>query len=793
MPPSPSSQTSGKGLILSRRIISQGNKDLIELWLATDSGAVRLLTPPQSNVCFVKTVDYDKALHLIQAHNLAVKTEETTLKTLDQHTTVLLRSANERVQSALRRLASANALVLHEADIKSVDRFLMERFAYGTVAYTGQRTPQGVINARVKGTQFKPSLRSVSVDIECDENENLYSIAVVGDTCQQVLLNIENTQCPTTSTDTFQCYCFDSEKATLAAFETLINATDPDVILGWNIKQFDFAVLSRIAARHNMQLKLGRHGALLNVKAWSDSAQVTIDIPGRCIIDGIEALKTMTYTFERFSLDHVANVLLGTGKLISSDDQLGEIKALYHRDPLTLCQYNYQDCVLVNRIAQKTRMIDFLVLRGTLTGLDPGRPGGSVAAFINVYLPKLHRAGYVCGVRPDNGGLASPGGYVMPSRPGLYDNVLVLDFKSLYPSIIRTFLIDPLGLAEGLRDSTNTVEGYKGARFSRQFHFLPDIIANLWYQRDEAKREGDSARSQAIKIIMNSFYGVLGSGGCPFYDPRLASSITMRGHDIMQTTANWIRAEGYEVIYGDTDSIFVHIEKTCSTSTAKQTGEQLQELVNRKWQQELANNYNLECHLEIEFETHFSRFFMPTIRGSEEGSKKRYAGLVENDGKSELIFKGLESVRSDWTPLARQFQAHLFRQVFANRPVDDYIKSTLSALREGKLDDRLVYAKRLRKPLADYDRTQPPHVKAARQADARNADQAKPLRYQHRTTVRYIMTLSGPQVTEYVTSPIDYEHYVEKQIRPIAESILPLTGQQFEDINNHQMGLFDNS
>jgi DNA polymerase-2 len=95
----------------------------------------------------------------------------------------------------------------------------------------------------------------------------------------------------------------------------------------------------------------------------------------------------------------------------------------------------------------------------------------------------------------------------MDSKPGLYRHVLVLDFKSLYPSIIRTFCIDPMGLVEGLKHPDNAIPGFRGALFSRTRHFLPDLIATLWAARDRAKA-ASKRPLQAIKIIMNSFYGV---------------------------------------------------------------------------------------------------------------------------------------------------------------------------------------------------------------------------------------------------------------------------------------------
>jgi DNA polymerase-2 len=419
--------------------------------------------------------------------------------------------------------------------------------------------------------------------------------------------------------------------------------------------------------------------------------------------------------------------------------------------------------------------------------------GGSVAAFINLYLPKLHRAGYIAPNRPEDGGLASPGGYVMSSKPGLYKHVLVLDFKSLYPSIMRTFKIDPLGLVEGLLSPEQAIEGYRGAKFSRDKHFLPDIITSLWQQRDEAKKNQDAARSQAIKILMNSFYGVLGSGGCPFYDTRLASSITMRGHDIMLTTAKWIEQAGYQVIYGDTDSTFVWLDGEYSNQQAAQIGQSLAININQKWQQNILQDHNLHCDLEIEFETHYSQFLMPTIRGSELGSKKRYAGLKITTDGDELVFKGLETVRSDWTQLAKNFQLTLYKMVFGEQNVNAYLLQIIEDARSGKLDEQLVYHKRIRRKLELYVKNVPPHVKAARLADQQNKLLGKKLRYQHKSWISYVITINGPEPVEYLTSQIDYEHYVDKQIKPIAEGILPFIGLSFEDITSQQMGLFQTS
>jgi len=420
------------------------------------------------------------------------------------------------------------------------------------------------------------------------------------------------------------------------------------------------------------------------------------------------------------------------------------------------------------------------------------RAGGSVAAFTNLYLPQLHRGGYVAPNLPEGGGLASPGGYVMDSIPGLYRNVLVLDFKSLYPSIIRTFKIDPMGLIEGLANPEQSIPGFRGASFDRDKHYLPQIITDLWAQRDQAKRDDDKVRSQAIKIIMNSFYGVLGSGGCRFYDTRLASSITMRGHEIMQTTGRWIEEQGYDVIYGDTDSTFISLDDDLDAKQCNQIGDQLAEVINKKWVDRLADDYQLDCLLEMEFETHFSRFLMPTIRGSEAGSKKRYAGLIidPNTQYEKIVFKGLENVRTDWTELAKDFQAKLFEHVFHDEDPTELVKQVVGDTLAGKCDDKLSYRKQLRRQLDLYVKNVPPHVRAARIADQKNAELGKPLIYQNKGWVSYVMTTSGPEPLEYHSSQLDYDHYIEKQIKPIADAVLPFIGYNFDVITSSQIELF---
>ncbi len=212
---------------------------------------------------------------------------------------------------------------------------------------------------------------------------------------------------------------------------------------------------------------------------------------------------------------------------------------------------------------------------------------------------------------------------------------------------------------------------------------------------------------------------------------------------------------------------------------ARNTGAELAVGLNRWWHAEIAREFRLDSFLEIEFETLFLRFLMPTVRGEQTGSKKRYAGLVRSgDGGTEIIFKGLESVRTDWTALARRFQRELYRRIFLDLPFEEYVRETLTDLLAGKLDEELVYRKRLRRGVDEYTRNVPPHVQAARKL-------SKPGRW-----IRYVITAAGPEPVQGAIPKPDYEHYRERQLAPAANGILHFLDTSFEAITDAQLAIF---
>jgi len=781
-----------QGFVLTRHWRDTPAGTEVSFWLATDQGPRYIRLPVQTSVMFIPEA-HRKPLDWLLKGERDVELRPLQLCDFHHRPVLGLYTRQHRQLMDLEKRLRAAGVDVYEGDVRPPERYMMERFITAPVWFGGTPQATGVLSdAQMKpAPDYRPPLRLVSLDIETTAQGDLYSIALEGCGERQVyMLGPPN---KTDAVDFKLDYC-DSRAQLLERLNAWLATHDPDAIIGWNVVQFDLRVLHEHAQRLNVPLLLGRGEEAMSWREHGSRNHYFAAAPGRLIIDGIEALRSATWSFESFSLENVAQTLLGEGKDISTPYQrMDEINRMFAEDKPALARYNLKDCELVTRIFEKTELLKFLLERASVTGLPADRSGGSVAAFTHLYMPLMHRAGFVAPNLGDKPPQASPGGFVMDSRPGLYESVLVLDYKSLYPSIIRSFLIDPVGLIEGLKhpDDRESVEGFRGARFSRTRHCLPSIVARVAEGREAAKREHNAPLSQALKIIMNAFYGVLGSSGCRFFDTRLASSITLRGHQIMRQTRQLVEAQGYEVIYGDTDSTFVWLGRAHSQEDASRIGQALVTHVNDWWREHLSTEFGLQSALELQHETHFTRFLMPTIRGAEEGSKKRYAGLVmRSDGHEEMIYKGLETVRSDWSPLARQFQQELYRLIFDRKPhqayIRDYVRRTLS----GELDELLVYRKRLRRRLDDYERNVPPHVRAARLADDYNDRLGRPRQYQRGGWISYVISVNGPEPLEVRQAPIDYDHYVTRQLQPVADAILPFVNDDFSTLVGGQMGLF---
>ncbi len=724
-----------------------------------------------------------------------------------------------------RKYYEEQGIQTFEADIRPEERYLMERFIHGGIEFEGAcHSRDGVlqfVNPQIRKGDYPPLFSVLSLDIETGQEGQLYSIACdfKGPTGHKepvqhpkhingvVLMLDENAQQPAGPLgacmdagafgerkeieDVLPGHSFEllpegghlyrmpNEKALLKGFLNVMDVLDPDIIIGWHVIGFDLLFLGRKYRDWRVPFSIGRdHGPPRIQEARKGLFRA--DMCGRIVIDGPPALRAAFYSFDNFRLETVASALLGVGKDIGEEkDKVAEIERRFREDKRGLARYNLLDCRLVSDIFEKTGLIDLVHKRATISGLSMDRVGMSVAAFDYFMLPQIHRKGFVApNVRDVVSRGHAQGGWVFTKEPGFYEHVVVLDFKSLYPSIIRTFKIDPLSRLRADRDPLNTPMGIS---FSRSAHVLPGYIKTLMDKREQAKQDSDPHLSQAIKILMNSFYGVMGTAGCRFYHKDLPSAITGTGQWILKTTRNYLEQDGYEVIYGDTDSVFVCLKET-DLADCDGASEKLVSQTNGFITQKILDEFGLESQLEIEYEKHFLRFFLPAIRGGGSAAKKRYAGMITKDGKKELVLTGLEFVRSDWTRFARNFQYQLFQRIFRDQEVVEWTRKKVSDLKAHAYDNDLVYQKRLTKPPHEYTKLLPPHVKAVLLLGKEGAN---------RKESRYVMTLRGPVPVEQPHTDLDYHHYIEKQLKPIFDAVMVFFDLSFNDIiGGRQLSLF---
>jgi DNA polymerase-2 len=717
-----------------------------------------------------------------------------------------------RVRDALQQLG----IRTYEADLRVADQYRLERRIHGPVrirgeARRGRHVGRVFVDPEVEAGGWQPRLSVLSIDIETHvQTQTIRAIALSLQDPFRDEPAVEQVLFLGPELHRGGIECFSDERVLLENFRDRLTALDPDVITGWNVIDFDLQVLSDRFRRYGLPFTLGRSREAAVYLPQSGGRGSRVIIPGRQVWDGVRIVRASPDSFEDYSLETVAGAILGRGKRIEvreGEDRIGAIERLYREQPEELCAYCLEDARLVHGIMGRTGLFELTLRRCVLIGVAPDLAWTSIAAFEHLYTEALHQRGTVAptfGVDPlpMEG---APGGIILAPRPGVFDRVLVFDFQSLYPSIIRTFNIDPLSHMERRGDGApgdgkpgtagkleppeppaDPIRAPNGAAFAREPGILPELLDRFFEGRAEAQEAGDAVASFVYKIIMNSFYGVLGAGGCRFAGSELAGAITSFGQRILGWCKDYLEDLGYTVLYGDTDSLFVTVLAGTAAAEAGKAapalpleGREICSRVNQALNEYLLRSYAVEPRLTLKFEKRYDRFFLPPLRGGsgqgEKGRAKGYAGLLsasegaeatpsENqDIRSRIEVRGMEAVRRDWTDLAQDFQIRLLELLFLGRPLEEIqstIKELVATLYRGELDDKLVYRKALRKSISSYTRNTPPHVKAA----------ALLPRSEQRGLIRYLITREGPQPEGRITAPIDYDHYLERQLVPIASA-----------------------
>ncbi|MBT6995595.1 DNA polymerase II [Candidatus Woesearchaeota archaeon] len=723
---------------------------------------------------FIETKDQKKANKVTE-----YKIEETNLKNFEENDmSKILIDLPKEVPHTRSDLENAG-IKTYESDIKFQTKFLIDNKLQGSLEIEGdydlthETIDRIYKNPELKKTNYIPTnLKTFSFDIETDKKANIYCISAYSKNYKKSFIISKNKV-----KNSIIC---EDEKELLQEFQEELIKFDPDIITGWNVIDFDLKLLKEKFNKYKIPFILGRDNAPSKLRIESDFFRTSkADIPGRVVLDGLDLTKTSFIKLKNYKLDTAAKQLLGKGKLIDKlgSDKSKEIDRLYKEDKDSLIEYNLLDAELAYKIIYEADLLDLTIQRSLLTGMSLDRVNSSIASLDFLYLQRARENKLVCPSNMSGDREARiKGGYVMESKPGIYDNVIVLDFKSLYPSVIKTFNIDPSKYHE--EKQKGDIESPNKAHFSNKEGILPNIIQDLWEEREKSRKNKNELGRYAIKILMNSFFGVLANPSCRFYNLNIANSITHFGQELIKLTAKKAEESKLEVIYSDTDSIFIDT-KTEIKEESNKIGKKLEKEINDFYENYIQKEYKRKSFLELEYEKCYLRFLMPKLRGSTAGAKKRYAGLLEND---KIEFVGLETVRSDWTKVAKEFQKELLDRVFHKKEVTNYIKKYVEDIQEGKKDKELIYRKSLRKDEKEYIKTTPPHVKAARKLEKIES-----------SIIEYVLTTDGPEPIQNQKHKIDYEHYIKKQIKPIADTVLSFFDTNFEDVikGTKQTSLFN--
>jgi DNA polymerase-2 len=686
--------------------------------------------------------------------------------------------------------------------VKPPEAFLLERRVRGPAEFRGPSRPGRFVDVVFLNPEILPAsgpavfpLKTASVDIETDmETGSLRAVGISwtaalnrdGDRLlphTQGLVRVFGPPRALPQNEGPEFFFHPDERSLLAAFVDDIHRIDPDVITGWNFLDFDFPRLADRCGALRLPFNLGRAGDKAKYFSGEGRRSGAALIPGRQVLDALRIVRSGPQRFSDYTLQTVSQEVLGEGKLVtaSGTDKAAELDRLYREDLLNFGAYCYRDAELVLRILAKTGLFRLTLERASLTGVSLDKAWTSVVSFERIYALELKYRGITPPPPRDRPVSGAAGGTVLDPKPGLFRNIAVFDFRSLYPTIIRTFNIDPLAyeraLPPGGLGGEETITAPNGAVFSRSPGVLPALIAEYFASRRRALDEGDEIAAHVYKILMNSFYGVLGTAACRYGRTELAGAITSFARKWLLFSRDWFIAQGRQVLYGDTDSLFVEtgLEDTAGFGDFLERCGALAKELNLVLAQGVQKEYGLKSFMELRFEKAYRRFLIPPLRSFHEageirGRAKGYGGyLLYPDGTVSVEVKGMEAVRSDATPLAKRVQLELLDMVFAGGGEEEFtekIFETVKLLKTGVLDQELVYRKRLARPPETYTSSTPPQVKAARALGWKG----------RRGIVEYLWTEQGPEPASLPHAPLDYEHYIDSQILPVARSIADAAG-----------------
>ncbi len=622
--------------------------------------------------------------------------------------------------------------------------------------------------------------------------------------------------------DKTESHTFDGDEwGILAELTRLVRESDPDIITGYNIDNFD---LPKIRERMEALQPRGEIMDRAELAGWgrvpiteeackgggrgppilANRAQNRVwNLAGRCVMDAWWQAR-MTLRPKRETLKFVSELLFPEREdLRKMDVDASRMDEEWATRPDVVLEYCERDALLPIEILDA---ISATARKEALAAVAKvpleTAVGGTTSQWIDSLVIRLADREGIAVPMTRRGGKsdAITGGYVHEVEAGLKEWIAVLDFKSMYPSIMISNNICHTTRVDQITESEQVNESPSGAKFltkeSRE-GLVPRLLQDLMAQRDHHKSMMKSATDDsqrlfhdqmqfAVKILMNSFYGVFASAFYRFTHPDIGSAITAWARSNIKKIIHELEDEGHPVVYSDTDSVFV---------SAPDEGKDA--LVN--FGNELAERFTKEG-AELEFETGLSAFFS-------HGAKKRYVGRVVWP-KDDLLIRGYEVRRTDSFDLLTKTMMNTFESILdgdTNSSVQDVI-ALIKKIRSGKVESadliisRSCKGKVLKDGTVDFDAVYSnpdglPYVQAARKRIARG------LQFTPGMKVDYIvidakkrpLTVEPWLVAETGDEPPipDWEFYAERLARAMGR-ITEAFGWNEDDLlkGNRQSTLF---
>ncbi|MBU7031339.1 MAG: ribonuclease H-like domain-containing protein [Theionarchaea archaeon] len=554
---------------------------------------------------------------------------------------------------------------------------------------------------------------------------------------------------------------YSSEKEMIERFFQLVQEINPEIILSYNGDNFDIPYILERARILKIPLPF-------EVRVLGQGTTRKVRVPGYAHIDLFPVSRRLL-NLTNYTLEAVYEELTGNqkmkiqGELISTYwDKGGEHLEM-------LLQYSKEDAEATLVIGEKFLPLQYALSRIVgQTPFDVSR--ASTSALVDwLLLREAHKKGEIAPNPPhgkeyqQRASQSYEGAYVLEPKKGLHENLVQLDFKSLYPSIIITHNIDPLTMGCSCCDNTSPA-GYTFCLNKKGF--IPEILKTLLEERalvkermksaDEGEQRALDVHQWALKILANSFYGYMGYPRARWYSLECAESTTAWGRMYLRQMVEMANREGLQVIYGDTDSVFIkmadeNVEK--ALSFLKKVNTQLPEA------------------MELEFEGFYPRGLFVT--------KKKYALL---DNKGNFISKGLEIVRRDWADIARKTQQEILEIILREGDPEkaaDVIREVTQKLkaREVAVEDLVIYT-RLTMPLSQYKQLAP-HVLIAKKLKERGVDVGMG------STIAYVVCEGKGLVRDRAVYHEDFmtheylydaDYYIENQLLPAVMRIMTAFG-----------------